>query len=80
MSMSCSLLLRELKLSGNRIREFPEELISLPRLKFLDLSLNEIETLQATQVSFGNFQVKTVLLKSKPLYNLSEMSILTLSN
>ncbi len=60
MSMSCSLLLRELKLSGNRIREFPEELVSLPRLKFLDLSLNEIETLQSTQVSFENFQVKTV--------------------
>jgi hypothetical protein len=48
---------RELKLSGNRLKEFPEEVVSLKRLKFLDLSLNEIETIQATQNGFEHFQV-----------------------
>ena len=47
---------RELKLSGNRIREFPVEVISLPRLKFLDLSVNEIQTIKP--IGFENFQVR----------------------
>ena len=48
---------RELKLSGNRLKEFPEEVISLKRLRLLDLSINDIQTIHATELVFEHFQV-----------------------
>jgi Leucine-rich repeat (LRR) protein len=61
---------RELKLSGNRLQEFPSEVVSLPRLKLLDLSLNELKTVQSTQAGFEHFQVaKYIFVKIYNAFN-----------
>ena len=45
---------RELKISGNKFKKFPQEVTCLPNLQLLDLSLNQVELSPVVLVSRNN--------------------------